>query len=55
MATNTLWQQSEKIRTKLFPSWMESDFKVLTDFISKGEVETVGERDFGDGKLRASA
>ncbi len=46
MASNTLWQQSEKVRTKLFPSWMESDFKVLTDFISKGEVEMVGERDY---------
>ena len=46
MASNTLWQQSEKVRTKLFPSWMENDFKVLTDFIAKGEVEMVGERDY---------
>ena len=46
MASNTLWQQSEKLRTKKFPEWMEADFKVLTDFISKGEVETVGERDY---------
>jgi hypothetical protein len=34
------------VRTKLFPSWMESDFKVLSDFIYKGEVELVGERDY---------
>lgn len=46
MASNTLWQQSEVVRTKLFPSWMEMDFMVLTDFISKGEVEIVGERDY---------
>lgn len=46
MASNTLWQQSEKVRTKLFPSWMEMDFNVLTDFVSKGEVEIVGERDY---------
>lgn len=46
MASNTLWQQSEAFRKKLFPSWMESDFKVLTDFIYKGEVEQVGERDY---------
>lgn len=46
MASNTLWQQSEVIRTKLFPAWMESDFKVLTDLIGKGDVEIVGERDF---------
>jgi hypothetical protein len=46
VASNTLWQQSEKLRTKKFPEWMESDFMVLTDFISKGEVETVGERDY---------
>ena len=46
MASNTLWQQSEVVRTKLFPSWMEMDFKVLSDFINKGEVEIVGERDY---------
>ena len=46
MASNTLWQQSEKVRTKLFPSWFTQDFKVLTDFINKGEVEIVGERDY---------
>jgi hypothetical protein len=46
VASNTIWQQSEKLRTKAFPLWFEADFKVLTDFISKGEVETVGERDY---------
>ena len=46
MASNTIWQQSEVVRTKLFPAWMEMDFKVLTDFIAKGEVEQVGERDY---------
>lgn len=46
MASNTLWQQSEIVRTKLFPSWMEKDFMVLSDFLDKGEVERVGERDY---------
>lgn len=46
MASNTLWQQSEVVRTKLFPFWAEADFKVLSDFINKGEVELVGERDY---------
>jgi hypothetical protein len=47
VASNTIWQQSEKLRTKKFPEWMESDFKVLSDFISKNnEVEMVGERDY---------
>lgn len=46
MASNQLYQQSEAIRTKLFPQWMTKDFKVLSDFIAKGEVETVGERDY---------
>ena len=46
MASNTLWQQSEKVRTKLFPSWFAQDFKVLSDFLNKGEVEIVGERDY---------
>jgi hypothetical protein len=46
MASNTLWQQSEVVRTKLFPSWMEMNFNVLTDLIGKGEVEIVGERDY---------
>jgi hypothetical protein len=46
MASNTLWQQSEKVRTKLFPSWFAQNFNVLSDFINKGEVEIVGERDY---------
>jgi len=46
LASNTLWQQSEIVRTKLFPFWATADFKVLTDFIAKGEVEIVGERDY---------
>ena len=46
MATNTLYQQSEVVRTKLFPFWAEADFMVLSDFINKGEVEIVGERDY---------
>src|SRR5581483_1599873 len=46
MATNQIWQQSEVVRTKLFPLWMEKDFQVLSDFIDKGEVEIVGERDY---------
>ena len=46
MASNQLYQQSEIIRTKLMPNWYSKDFKVLTDFISKGEVEIVGERDY---------
>jgi len=43
LASNTLYQQSEVVRKELFPSWMEMDFKVLSDFINKGEVEIVGE------------
>jgi hypothetical protein len=46
MASNTLWQQSEVVRKELFPKWMEMDFMVLSDFIDKGEVEIVGERDY---------
>lgn len=46
MASNTLWQQSEAFRKKAFPLWMEADYGVLSDFISKGEVEQVGERDY---------
>jgi hypothetical protein len=30
----------------MFPFWAVADFKVLTDFIAKGEVEVVGERDY---------
>ena len=46
MASNTLWQQSEVVRTKMFPEWMTKKFQVLSDFINKGEVEIVGERDY---------
>jgi hypothetical protein len=46
MASNTLFQQSEVVRTRLFPFWAEADFMVLSDFINKGEVELVGERDY---------
>jgi hypothetical protein len=46
VASNTIWQQSEVVRDKLFPVWMAADFKVLTDFVEKGEVEIVGERDY---------
>lgn len=46
MATNTLWQQSEVVRTKGFPKWMEQKFNVFLDLVEKGEVETIGERNF---------
>jgi hypothetical protein len=46
MASNTIWQQSEKVRTKMFPLWFEQKFNVFTDFVEKGEVEQVGERDY---------
>lgn len=46
MATNTLWQQSEVMRKKMFPKWMESDFGVLSDFMTKGEQQQVNERDY---------
>ena len=46
MATNQLYQQSEVVRKKMFPIWMEADFGVLSDFIMKGEEERVGERDY---------
>ena len=46
MATNTLWQQSEVVRQKAFPEWMEKKFNVFTDFVQKGEVEQIGERNF---------
>lgn len=46
MATNQLWQQSEVVREKLFPKWFEQKFNTLSDFINKGEVEVVGERDY---------
>lgn len=30
----------------MFPFWAEADFNVLSDFINKGEVEIIGERDY---------
>ena len=30
----------------MFPEWMTKKFQVLSDFIAKGEVEIVGERDY---------
>ncbi len=30
----------------MFPKWFEMDFNVFSDFIEKGEVEIVGERDY---------
>lgn len=46
MASNQLFQQSEVVRKKAFPLWMTADFGVLSDFIEKGEVQRVGERDY---------
>lgn len=46
MASLTTWQQSEVVRKKQFPVWRTQKFNVLLDFIKKGEVETIGERDF---------
>jgi hypothetical protein len=45
MATNQLFQQSEKVRAQM-PYWMLQDWNLCTDFIKKGEVETVSERDY---------
>lgn len=46
MASLTLWQQSEVVRKKAFPIWITKKFGVLSDFIKRGEVEQIGERDF---------
>jgi hypothetical protein len=46
MASLTLWQQSEVVRKGAFPIWQTKKFNLLTDFIKKGEVTQVGERDF---------
>ncbi len=46
MPSNTIWQQSEVVRTKLFPKWQGMKYNTLSDFISKGEVEVIGERDY---------
>lgn len=45
MATNQLYQQIEKISEK-FPRWMAEDWSLATDFIKRGEVTNVNERDF---------
>jgi hypothetical protein len=34
------------MRQKKFPEWFALDFKVLTDFVNKGEVQIVNERDY---------
>lgn len=46
MASLTTFQQSEVVRKKQFPVWQTQNFNVLLDFIKKGEVEKIGERDF---------
>jgi hypothetical protein len=46
MPSLTLFQQSEVVRKKMFPIWREQKFNVLLDFINKGEVQKIGERDF---------
>jgi hypothetical protein len=46
MASQQLWQQSEVIRKGAFPFWSVKKFNVLTDFIKRGEVTQIGERDF---------
>ena len=44
MATNQIFQQMERVRPKLQP-WLNS-FPVASNFVEKGEVETIGERDY---------
>jgi hypothetical protein len=46
MASLTVFQQSEVVRKKMFPTWAEMQFNVLMDFFKKGEVEMIGERDY---------
>lgn len=46
MASLTLWQQSEVVRKGAYPKWILQKFQLMLDFIKKGEVEQVGERDF---------
>jgi hypothetical protein len=46
MASQQLWQQSEVIRKGAFPFWATKKFNVLSDFIKRGEVTQIGERDF---------
>jgi hypothetical protein len=44
-ATDFGFRQTEKVR-KLLPEWSQGMWGVATDFIKKGEVETIGERDY---------
>lgn len=44
MATDQIFQQMERVRDKLQP-WLNS-FAVASNFVKKGEVERVGERDY---------
>src|SRR5690349_5842166 len=46
MATLTLWQQSEVMREKMFPLWFAKKFNLFSDFVDKGEVQVIGERDY---------
>jgi hypothetical protein len=46
MASLTVFQQSEVVRKKMFPTWAEMNFNVLLDFFKKGEVQKIGERDY---------
>ena len=46
MASLTIFQQSEVVRKKKFPEWRTQKFGVILDFIQKGEVQKVGERDY---------
>ncbi len=46
MATLTTFQQSEVVRKKMFPTWATMKYGVLMDFLKKGEVEKIGERDY---------
>ncbi len=46
MATLTTFQQSEVVRKKMFPTWATMNYNVLMDFLKKGEVEKIGERDY---------
>lgn len=46
MASDTLYQQSEKI-SDLFPKWADKPWNVAVDLISKrGDLEKIGERDY---------
>lgn len=47
MATDYLYEQSEVVRKKLLPKWMQMKWNVATDLIDrKGEEEQIGERDY---------